>query len=44
MLCYVESILKWQMFWYTLRTGHFCTFGIASLFNVKEFDFLNIIG
>lgn len=39
-MCYYnESILKGQMFWYALRSGHFCLFGIASLFNVKELVF-----
>lgn len=44
MCCYSENILKEQMFWYALWSGHFCLFGIVSLFNVKELDFLNIIG
>lgn len=43
MCWYNESILKGQMFWYTLRSAHFCLFGIVSLFNVKELNFLNII-
>lgn len=44
MCCYSESILKGQMFWYVLRSGHSCLFGIVSFFNVNELDFHNIIG